>query len=102
MTQTFRLTGRATVFRAVKFYTMLGDVPCVKGVTLDGKYQTDARIADVVFTQQPDQIGILQCWIAMAKKLPVWQSLGVRHFSLTDHRSYVFWLMRATARRTGV
>ena len=45
----FTLIGYPTlIFKVVREFTMLaGTVPCVKGVTLDGKRQTVARVADV-------------------------------------------------------
>lgn len=44
----FTLIGRPTmVFRVVKQYKAAGFIPSVIGVTLDGKYQTAARIEDV-------------------------------------------------------
>ena len=43
----FRLIGRTTVFRVVKQYRF-GDTRCVKGYTLDGKFQTVARIKDII------------------------------------------------------
>lgn len=46
---TFRLIGRTTVFRAVKFFKAAGFIPAVQGVTLDGKFQTFPRVADVVW-----------------------------------------------------
>jgi hypothetical protein len=49
MTETFRLIGRANVFRLVRRYKAAGFIPAVYGVTLDGKLQTWAREADVVF-----------------------------------------------------
>lgn len=43
----FKLIGRETVFRVVKRYDAAGFIPAVIGVTLDGKFQTAARIEDV-------------------------------------------------------
>jgi len=36
------------IFKAVRFYDAAGFIPSVVGVTLDGKRQTVARVADVV------------------------------------------------------
>lgn len=44
----FRLIGQTTIFRVVRRYIALGDVPCVVGITLNGKRQTHARIADIL------------------------------------------------------
>jgi hypothetical protein len=46
---TFRLIGRTNEFRVVKFYKAAKVIPCVYGVTLDGKFQTSARVADVLW-----------------------------------------------------
>lgn len=46
---TFRLLGRALDFRTVRRFDYFG-IPCVYGITLDGKWQTTARVADVVFS----------------------------------------------------
>lgn len=47
--ETFTLIGRVgPVFRVVRRWSYFG-IPCVKGVTLDGRYQTTARVVDVVF-----------------------------------------------------
>jgi hypothetical protein len=47
--QTFTLTGRPKlVFRLVWCGT-IGGVDCVRGVTLNGKFQTFSRLAEVVF-----------------------------------------------------
>jgi hypothetical protein len=43
---TFKLLGRTVIFRAVKLYDAAGFIPSVVGVSLDGKYQTVARVAD--------------------------------------------------------
>jgi hypothetical protein len=44
----FTLIGYPTlIFRVVRFYDAAGFIPSVVGVTLDGKRQTVARIADV-------------------------------------------------------
>jgi len=45
----FTLIGRPTmIFKVVREFNMLGGtLPCVKGVTLDGKRQTVARVVDV-------------------------------------------------------
>jgi len=49
--QTFTLTGRPkVVFRLVWRGTIRG-VDCVRGVTLNGKFQTLTRLAEVVFVE---------------------------------------------------
>lgn len=45
----FRLIGRTTVFVAIKFYQASGFIPAVIGRTEDGRFQTTAREADVIF-----------------------------------------------------
>lgn len=47
--RTFRLISRPNVFRVVREYKAAGFIPSVVGVTLDGKFQTVARAADVIF-----------------------------------------------------
>ena len=44
---TFRLIGRTNIFRAIKVYDAAGFIPSVVGISLDGKFQTVARIVDV-------------------------------------------------------
>jgi len=46
--QTFRLISRPNVFRVVRTYKAAGFIPSVYGVTLDGKFQTCARVEDVI------------------------------------------------------
>ena len=44
----FVLIGRPTlIFKVVKFYLAAGFIPAVKGITLDGKHETCARVDDV-------------------------------------------------------
>ena len=44
----FALIGRPTlIFKAVRLYTVLGDVRCVYGITLDGTATTCARLDDI-------------------------------------------------------
>ena len=45
----FRLIGCTMIFNAVSFYTVLYDVPCVEGVSLDSTKRTRAQIEDVIF-----------------------------------------------------
>lgn len=45
--QTFKLIGRTNIFRVTRTYLAAGFIPSVVGVTLDGKYRTVARVADV-------------------------------------------------------
>lgn len=47
MTQ-FKLISRDITFNVVKEYLAAGFIPSVKGVSVCGRYQTCARIADVV------------------------------------------------------
>lgn len=49
MSRSFRLIGRTVVFTITREYMVCGTIRCVKGVSLCGKYQTCARIADVEF-----------------------------------------------------
>lgn len=58
MTMQFRLKGRATIFNQAARYTSgtgPGAIACVHGVTLDGKHETRARLADVEFLDAVDQ-----------------------------------------------
>ena len=48
----FKLIGRATVFNLVKEYKAAGFIPSVKGITVDGKFETCARVADVEFIEE--------------------------------------------------
>jgi hypothetical protein len=50
----FRLIGQTTVFKVARLFGMFdhvseqpGAIDCVIGITLDGKFTTRARIADV-------------------------------------------------------
>ena len=43
---TFRLIGRSAPFRAVDVFDHKVAGPCVRGVSLDGKFATNARVAD--------------------------------------------------------
>lgn len=55
MAQQFTLASRpAVVFDVVKFYKAAGFIPSVIGRTADGRYQTAARVVDVVFTASKD------------------------------------------------
>ena len=44
----FRLIGRTTRLRVVRKYSAAGFLPAVVGHTIDGKFQTAARIADII------------------------------------------------------
>jgi hypothetical protein len=44
----FRLVGRTNEFVATRTYLAAGFIPAVVGITTDGRFQTAARIADVV------------------------------------------------------
>ncbi len=47
--QTFTLIGRPTLrFQLLRAFKACGVIPCVYGVTECGRYQTTARVADVV------------------------------------------------------
>lgn len=48
-TQYFRLIGRTNVFRLTRRFRHAAGMPCVTGETLDGKFITTARLADVQF-----------------------------------------------------
>lgn len=45
----FRVIGQTIVFQVVKVYDAAGFIPSVIGHTIDGKRQTAARIADVIW-----------------------------------------------------
>jgi hypothetical protein len=50
--QTFTLTGcPKLVFRLVVWRGSIGGIDCVRGVALNGKFQTLRRVADVVFIE---------------------------------------------------
>lgn len=52
----FVLIGRPTMlFRVVDRFTVMGDCPCVRGITADGKWSTIARVADVNFVAATDR-----------------------------------------------
>ena len=40
----FNLRGHKMVFKVVKFYDAAGFIPSVKGISLDEKYETCARV----------------------------------------------------------
>ena len=44
----FRLISQTTVFMVRRVYLAAGFIPSVYGETLDGKYATCARIADII------------------------------------------------------
>lgn len=44
----FRLLGQTTRFMVVRVYLAAGFIPSVYGETLDGKYGTCARVADII------------------------------------------------------
>jgi hypothetical protein len=44
----FRLLSQQTVFEALRSYRNIAGIDCVLGRTLDGKFETAARIVDVV------------------------------------------------------
>jgi hypothetical protein len=47
--QTFTLTGRPKLVFRLGWRGSIGGVDCVRGVTLNGKYQTLTRLSEVVF-----------------------------------------------------
>jgi hypothetical protein len=47
--QTFTLTGRPKVVFRLVWRGTIGGVDCVRGVTLNGKFQTLTRLSEVVF-----------------------------------------------------
>jgi hypothetical protein len=49
--QTFTLTGRPKLVFRLVWRGSIGGVECVRGVTLNGKFQTFSRLAEVVFDQ---------------------------------------------------
>jgi hypothetical protein len=51
--QTFTLTGRPKVVFRLVWRGSIKGVECVRGVTLNGKFQTLTRLAEVVFDQAP-------------------------------------------------
>ena len=50
----FTLISRPTLlFRVDRFYQAAGNILSVVGITLDGKYSTVARVADVIARPDP-------------------------------------------------
>jgi hypothetical protein len=49
--QTFTLTGRPKLVFRLVWRGSISGVDCVRGVTLNGKFQTFSRLAEVVFDQ---------------------------------------------------
>ena len=49
--QTFTLIGRPKIIFRVVWHGNIAGVDCVRGVALNGKFQTLARLAEVVFDQ---------------------------------------------------
>lgn len=47
----FRLTSRTTIFRAVHFQLVAGFIPALTGHTLDGRFQTQPRIEDIIWLE---------------------------------------------------
>lgn len=48
----FRLIGRTTEFVVTQLYMAAGDIPAVVGWSVDGKYTTTARTADVILLRE--------------------------------------------------
>lgn len=44
----FRTVGCTRVYRVVQRSMVLGFIPAVIGVSLDGRVKTDARVADII------------------------------------------------------
>lgn len=44
----FELIGRRQRFMVLSYYAPLWGVPCVNGITPDGKYRTSARLEDII------------------------------------------------------
>ena len=51
--QPFTLTGRPKVVFRLVWCGTIGGVDCVRGVTLNGIFQTLTRLSEVVFVQAP-------------------------------------------------
>jgi hypothetical protein len=49
--QTFTRTGRTKLVFRIVWRGNISGIDCVRGVTLDGKFQTLARLAEVVFVE---------------------------------------------------
>ena len=65
---TFTLISRpANVFHVVRFLNVAG-IPCVYGRTLNDKFQTTARLADIVTTPQTLAAGRKACAFLAAGK----------------------------------
>src|SRR5712692_4863501 len=80
----FRLTSQATVFRATRAYLAAGFIPSVHGVTLDGKRQTCARIADIIEVDRTErQPGSALAAAMHAADMPAMDYLRARFRRLT-------------------
>ncbi len=51
----FRLIGQTTKFRLIAFYDAAGFIPSVIGRTINGHFQTHARLEDVTWIQTKDK-----------------------------------------------
>jgi hypothetical protein len=49
--QTFTLIGRPKLVFRIVWRGSIGGIDCVRGVALNGKFQTLKRVADVVFRE---------------------------------------------------
>lgn len=49
--QSFTLVGRPKLVFRVVWRGSIGGIDCIRGVTLNGKFQTLSRVADVVFDE---------------------------------------------------
>jgi hypothetical protein len=49
--QTFTLIGRPELVFRIVWRGSINGIDCVRGVTLNGKFQTMTRLAEVVFVQ---------------------------------------------------
>jgi hypothetical protein len=49
--QTFIRTGRTKLVFRIVWRGNINGIDCVRGVTLDGKFQTLTRLAEVVFVE---------------------------------------------------
>jgi hypothetical protein len=49
--QTFTRTGRPKLVFRIVWRGSIDGIDCVRGVTLDGKFQTMTRLAEVVFLE---------------------------------------------------
>lgn len=51
MMSKFKILGSAMIFRCTSTYNAAGFIPSVSGISLDGKFMTNARIKDIIWLE---------------------------------------------------